>query len=248
MSKLYSKVYELEKNIYVEGAPVIISAGALLKNNQNGSMLSQLKITNLSSKKIMAATISITAKSVTDSILGEPIRFQYLDLSIDRNGQFGTQTPIQMADMSTRIISVTIDEVVFSDQTTWKNNIGEGMPLPTQENILETITDMELQKQYKIIYGDNAKYSLCEGKSLWQCTCGLINYNVEDKCFGCYVEKSKLKKFSMENLKLDLEKRKLLEESEEISVQKKAKKEKIDFLISFLTISIVGITALFFLM
>ena len=34
MSERYSKVFSLPENLYAEGAPVVIAAGALLKDNQ----------------------------------------------------------------------------------------------------------------------------------------------------------------------------------------------------------------------
>ena len=43
MSERYSKLSALPENLYSTGAPVIIAAGALLKDNQTGKVLAQLK-------------------------------------------------------------------------------------------------------------------------------------------------------------------------------------------------------------
>ena len=47
MSERYTKVYECPQNVYAESSPVVISAGALLKDNQTGKILAQLKIRNI---------------------------------------------------------------------------------------------------------------------------------------------------------------------------------------------------------
>lgn len=36
MSERYSKLFSLPENLYTTGAPVVIAAGALLKDNQSG--------------------------------------------------------------------------------------------------------------------------------------------------------------------------------------------------------------------
>ena len=50
MSERYSKLFSLPENLYAEGAPVIVSAGNLLKDNQTGKVLAQLKIKNITEK------------------------------------------------------------------------------------------------------------------------------------------------------------------------------------------------------
>ena len=52
MSERYTKVYECPQNVYSENSPVVISAGALLKDNQTGKILAQLKIRNITNKVI----------------------------------------------------------------------------------------------------------------------------------------------------------------------------------------------------
>ena len=42
MSERYTRLFALEENLYSDGSPVVISAGALLKDNQTGAVLAQL--------------------------------------------------------------------------------------------------------------------------------------------------------------------------------------------------------------
>ena len=39
MSERYSRLFSLPENLYAEGAPVVIAAGALLKESRNGLYL-----------------------------------------------------------------------------------------------------------------------------------------------------------------------------------------------------------------
>lgn len=194
------------------------------------------------------AKVGVTARDITNNELGEEFEFQYLDLNVHRNGVFGAQSPITMPNVMTRSFSIRILEVVYADHSTWKNTSNTQSILATGDNIFEIITDKDLRKQFTISYGEKAKFSPVNHGELWTCVCETYNLKNEGKCYSCNILKTKIDKFSIEEVNSDLEKRKLSEKAEEISAKKKAKKAKIEFLIPFLTISIVGITALFFFM
>ena len=50
MSERYTKLFSLPENQYVHGAPILIAAGALLRDNLSETMLAQLKFWNISKK------------------------------------------------------------------------------------------------------------------------------------------------------------------------------------------------------
>ena len=52
MSERFTKLFSLRENLYVKGAPVVIAAGALHKDNQADRIIAQIKIRSISSKKI----------------------------------------------------------------------------------------------------------------------------------------------------------------------------------------------------
>lgn len=66
MSERYSKLFTLPPNLYSEGAPVVIAAGALLKDNETGKVLAQLKIQNISDKPIKAVTVKLAPGPISD--------------------------------------------------------------------------------------------------------------------------------------------------------------------------------------
>lgn len=52
MSEKYKRVFSSGENLHVANAPVVIRAGALLKDLATGKMIAQIKFRNISSKKI----------------------------------------------------------------------------------------------------------------------------------------------------------------------------------------------------
>ena len=109
MSERYTKVFDLPKNMYAENAPVVISAGALLKDNQTGTILAQLKIKNITNKVIKAAKISIFSFDTVGKQIGDETKHEYLDLSVSRDYEFGQKVPIILSNNSTRSFSVTVN-------------------------------------------------------------------------------------------------------------------------------------------
>ena len=61
MSERYKGFFALPENLHTEDAPVVIMAGALLKDNQTGRVLAQLKLKNVSEETIKSVKVSIQA-------------------------------------------------------------------------------------------------------------------------------------------------------------------------------------------
>lgn len=119
MSERYSKLFALSENLHSAGAPVVIAAGALQKDNQTGKVFAQLKIRNIQDKTIKAATVKITPFDTAGKPLGGTIDYQYLDLSAARDVDFGQKTPVMLKEAVTRSFAVSVSEVVFSDNSIW---------------------------------------------------------------------------------------------------------------------------------
>ena len=52
MGERYTRLFLLSEQLYIENAPVIIVAGALLKDNKTDNILVQLKFQNIEEKQI----------------------------------------------------------------------------------------------------------------------------------------------------------------------------------------------------
>jgi len=186
MENRFARLYSLTENLYRTGAPVVISAGALLKDNQNGNMIAQIKFKNISSKTIKALTVGVIPYDTVGRELDEVKIHQFLDLNARRDDTFGDQTPILLKDQTVRSYGVYVAEVAFSDNTLWtgeQNPWAEGIvPKPLSEVLKED----SLQEQYAIALDmPLAKYAPTEVADLWICACGAINRKGENACHTC---------------------------------------------------------------
>ena len=181
MAERYNKLFSLPESLYEAGAPVIVAAGALLKDNQTGKVLAQLKLKSISTKTIKAVKVKLfPLDTVNKPLDGEAIH-EYLDLNINRDGEFGQKNAIPLSNASTRAFSVEVTEVDFADNSVWIS-AGEGWePLPT----LQAAGDGELSKQYRLHFGDKAQYKIISTKNIWRCACGGVNSSDEETCHIC---------------------------------------------------------------
>ena len=237
MGETYTRLYSLPERLYTMGAPVVVAAGALLKDNRNGNIIVQLKIQNIYNKTIKAVTVKVASMDTVGRTLGEETEYQYLDLNVKRNEFFGQQVPIVVPDEQTRSYSVKVTEAVFDDNTVWTGNeIWE--PLEKPDPIEKKIANGELVRQYRIKYGKNSKYLLKQEKDLWFCTCGAINHESELSCCSCHIDRKKLEEFDMDALKkecdvrLEDERKERERKQAEAEVKAKKKQKKIKMIVA----------------
>lgn len=207
MSERYSRLFSLSENLYAEGSPVIIAAGALLKDNETGKVLAQIKLRSISPKMIKAATVSILPYDVAGNPLGDIVEYQYLDIKAARDSEFGQKTPVILPNASTRAYSVIVSEVIFDDNSIWCDSGSAWRPLPVQKTLAGEFEDNELTKQFKLKYGSKCEYVFQEEKDLWMCACGSINHNTEEKCHSCDGRFEAFKTFELKILKANCEAR-----------------------------------------
>lgn len=185
MSERYSKLFALSENLYSAGAPVVIAAGALQKDNQTGKVFAQLKIRNIQDKIIKAATVKITPFDTAGKPLGGTVDYQYLDLAAGRDTDFGQKTPVMLKEAATRSFAVSVSEVIFSDNSIWTASDEAWEPLSAPVTPEKEFTDVELAKQYRVKYGADCKCVFKKEKDLWRCACGAVNHNSEKNCHSC---------------------------------------------------------------
>ena len=241
MSERYSKVFSLPENLYTEGAPVVIAAGALLKDNQTGRVVAQLKLRNISPKTIKAATVCLFPANVLGNPLGDAIRYEYLDLSSTRDADFGSKSAIPMPDKTTRSFGVRVAEVIFADNSAWNANDAAWEPLEKPETLASRL-DGEMVKQFQIEYGSRAKNFLLEQKDLWHCVCGAVNHREEKACHSCRKAICDLRDIDLDVLKEHKEQR-LIGEREQAEKEAAAARENAKRIkkIAFPTVAVVVI-------
>lgn len=190
MSERYTKLFALPENLYTEGAPVIIAAGALLKDNETGKVLAQIKLKNISEKRIKAVKVAVRAFDVSGTEIEGIQEYQYLDLSAARDAEFGQKNAIALPDKVTRSFSCECKSIIFSDGTTWEEKGAEWKPLIQPEALQKRLGG--LSAQYKRDTVKQAQFVVTDDRDLWICACGAINRQSEKRCHTCRSEKTVL--------------------------------------------------------
>jgi len=228
MSERYSRLFALSENLYAVGSPVVIAAGTLLKDNQTGRIVAQLKFRSISSKTIKAVKVRLDLFDTAGSPIAESAVFDYLDLSASRDSEFGQKTPVPVPDNKARSYKAAVTEVVFADKSIWTATGGTWEPLSNPAPL--TISDPELLKQYQLRFGSNSRYSPTEEKGLWYCTCGALNHSGET-CHVCCNALFELQTVDMAALeaekaaRLERKAKQAAEEKAAAAIQKKKNKK-----------------------
>lgn len=192
MSERYSRLFTAKKNLYAPGFPIIIEAGALLKDNDTNSILAQLKLLNITEKTITAVRLWITG---TDSFGNQVEKrdFQLLDLTAKRNERFGQKIPLILENNTVRSFTTQLSEIVFSDGTSEVMPEVELISLGETETLSEHLKNNDLVQQYCIANnGDDCFFVPMETSDLWLCTCGTFNHNKDASCYTCKRERKKV--------------------------------------------------------
>ena len=185
MSERYSRIYSLPENLYATGSPVVIAAGALLKDTQNGRMLVQLKFCNVQNSEIKAVKVRLMLKDTAGRLLGEQDH-SMLDLNAKRNEMFGQKAVATLESKETRVFDVCVTEVVFADQTVWKaETTARWASAISVVSLQDHFRDEELVKQYRLRFGEDDLYYPTKGDELWHCTCGTFNLAGDTHCCKC---------------------------------------------------------------
>lgn len=225
MSERYLKLFSLEENLYIPGSPVLITAGALLKDTQTGRILGQLKLQNISDQSIKAATVALVPLDTVGNPLGEPVSYQYLDLKVTRDAYWGSQDPIRFSDPSTRAYTASVKEVIFSDNSIWTAPNSAWKALPAKTTLETQLDDFELATQYRMHFGLDCQYAYQTAEDLWYCPCGAVNHQGERACHSCQKDSNELAGVDWDLLRKEAAERVAQKRAEEeaLAAEKKAK-------------------------
>lgn len=150
MSERYKRLFALPENLHTEDAPVVIMAGALLKDNQTGRVMAQLKLKNVSEETIKSVKVSIQAFGKSGAEAKE-IHYEYADISVKSGEEFGSKTPIEM---NNKILyySAVITEVLFENGTAWKTNINDSDKKALSEQVQQALMNKSRTSLKKIAF------------------------------------------------------------------------------------------------
>ena len=119
MANRYQKIFSLDKKLFSQNAPIVVSAGALLKDSETNYIIVQLKFQNVSPQTIKSVSVELTQFDVAGRMLSERREYTYLDINARRDDFFGDNSAIVLQANETRSFSVEVKEVVFDDGTIW---------------------------------------------------------------------------------------------------------------------------------
>ena len=128
MAERYTRLYTLPENLYTEGAPLVIAAGALLKDNQTGKVLAQLKYRSICSRPIRAIKVLITGYDMAKAVVCRE-EHQYLDLEIGRDEYWGSKEAVYLPDRSVRSYSAAVLAVYYADGGSYVSDSQRWEPL-----------------------------------------------------------------------------------------------------------------------
>lgn len=154
MDERFTRLFSLPENLGLDGCPIVISAGVLLKDNATRKILVQLKLRNLSPQEIKAVQVKINAYDITGAVLEGVNTFSYLDLSVPLDGDFGSQTPIWLPDATARSFTVDILSVTLADGTVYVPAEGQVTRMvagDVQEKITELDAKRAVQARWELL-------------------------------------------------------------------------------------------------
>ncbi|MBQ8536990.1 MAG: WG repeat-containing protein [Clostridia bacterium] len=180
---MFTRLYELPRDQYLPGCPVLIKAGALLRYEAQGRLLAQMKLASLSEKPIAALVVELALKDVLGQVMGVK-EFQYLDLAIQPYQTFGDQTPLYLDSSEIRSYDAFIKAVVFADGSQWHNlENTQAAPLPSP--VCLGLSPRNLERYRQEMNCQALAYAPQSFGGLWQCGCGEWNLQADERCHGC---------------------------------------------------------------
>lgn len=231
MADRFQKLFSLENNLYIENAPIIISAAALLKDTKSGNIVVQVKFKSVSNKNIKGVKISLSAYDVSGKEINGADDYQYLDLNIPNGQSFGSSKAIVMPETTTRSFTIKSLTVIFADSSIWENASPDFVTIPNAKPLNSELKSEELIKQYQIATTSKANNIPNTFLNLWTCCCGEVNS--EEYCTNCGTNKNNtFFKYNIIDLteamklRLDKEKQLELERQEKLIVLEKENKLK----------------------
>lgn len=249
MKNKYVIITELPQSNVILTCPVKIEKARLLKDNENNSKLLQLKMFNLSNKRIKAVFITVLCYDAANDYIGTCDDLTLLELNIRSKTSFGEKTPLYLPWNITNNVNIIFKKIVLDDETVWRNNVCEKSinvnekTLILQSDPLLPIIQMELGAKH------NPTYWYTEYEDYWECTCGHANAIQNEVCVYCMLSKSLLEAvFNKEYLfkkkkEMDEEEAFLKEKEQRISNENAIKsrmfKNRIILIVTLLFITIV---------
>ena len=154
MAERFTRLFQLCNDLYLDGSPVIICAGALLNDTVTGALIAQIKYQNISAKKIVAAKVHLCAYDAMGAALGERIEYSYVNLNVPSGAYWGGDKAIILPDKSSNSFGIIGFSVAFCDGTSWKSECVRNSFLEKLLKNLLVLLSPEIQLYFGFLAGD----------------------------------------------------------------------------------------------
>ncbi len=226
MAERYSRVFALTENLYTEGSPVVIAAGALQRDNVKNTYIGQLKLRSVSSLPIKTVKVRLLPADTEGKTLEGEILYEYLDLNVRRDEEFGQKSPIPIPDEKTRGFSAEVMEAVFADGSTWESSGAAWEALAAPIPLETALGDPELVKQFRLRFGKSATFAPFQQQGLWSCVCGTLSREDEAFCRRCGQRQDALLHVDLQELEQERDQRLAQEKAAREAAEKAAAEER----------------------
>lgn len=247
MAERYERKYTLAHRLYADGAPVIITAGALLDDTLSRRRLVQLKFLSVAEKKISSVRVSVTPLGAAGEEHGAPVEYLYDNVNAARDTEFGQKSAIVLPESDTASFTVSVTEVIYADGSRWDGTGAAWTALHMPRTLADALGGEEVAGQFAIRYGSDCVMMPEDERGLWVCACGAINREAEAKCHRCRRVYAALKNINLSSLRSESEQRVETEKQQDVEEKqekKSARKKLVIALAVIIPILIIAAAAL----
>ena len=227
----YTTLFRLAGPYHLGSCPVLVEAGALLKNEKTNRLMVQLKMKNIGEEEITACRVWLKIYDSFGSEIELIPEHSYIDLSVKPGESFGSDIPVYVSKEEARSFDLSILEVMFTDRGKWLGENEIWPMLAPSKKVEGYFDDPLIEEQYKLEIGESKPFIPEVRGPLFFCCCGDIRLASIDKCSVCGCSKSELlslvsdieglSRRASERLQREEEERKALEKKKEEKRQKR---------------------------
>ena len=140
------KFFNLEKNLYTSGSPIIISDGGLYKDTSGEKIFLGLELKDVKAKEIGSFKVKAQGFDTIWKAIGEAYEFGFEEVQAEN------LLELDKAGKDLYAVGVVVSEVNFKDGSIWENTEDRWVPLTDSDVIEGKFFDPELVEERKQEY------------------------------------------------------------------------------------------------
>lgn len=164
--------------------PIIIRKASIFRDSEKEDCYLRCSFISISQKAISALLLDVICFDVWEAERAIERNVQILDLSANRDEEFGYESKISLSCKETRFVKIDLKRIRFVDGTI-QECIGDTVQLVPSKPLAEALESDEFVQQYiRETSQESVSMPMTYGP-FWQCACGEMNSEGETKCYRC---------------------------------------------------------------